>query len=193
MKTKIQTYIRGHDESAYFFVSYLIVGIALSLFFNIGVFALLVACHYLLDLSKYRLLGRAWKPTFGHSLRDITIDVSFIFVGLALAVYLHHGLALGISKGAFKAIYLLEVAAKTAIAERTLNAFVHYTMYIKDHKLKQQLGDVGPSRFERFSWSAIGASITLILVSPLILGFTYSEFFNHILAVELVPNFEIAM
>lgn len=191
MEQTLKTYLKNHDETFSFFIIYLCLGIVLSLLFNIGVFILLVLAHYLMDLSKHRILGKNWSKTFAHSTKDITIDISFVMVGLVLSIYLHHGLILGLSKGAFKTMYLLEIMAKSAIAERSVNAFVHYYMFVKSHKIKKNDGEL--TRFERFSWSMIGASVALILISPIVLNFTFTEFLSHVVSQELVPRFEVVL
>lgn len=197
---RLRHYAKTHDHKLHFFLLYLSLGILLSFLFNLGVFVLLVLVHFLLDVSKHNLSLLTRKEIFFRALRDSSIDIMFVFVALALGVWLHLVVGIGVAKGvlASRSTSMLtregeivgsfaKFLSKAVLGERLIKSFVHIGFKLQNHERNLYSGKP-LGRIDYFIIGVIATSILLILVSPILFNSGYDQLLDA-LSKELIPDF----
>ena len=91
-----------HDEEPAFHAAYLVLTFLAAALLNVGAFALLVAVHMTLDVTKYHSLYRqSWSRSAIRTLRENIIDLFLLTLALCFAVYLHHAAGVVAVSGLF--------------------------------------------------------------------------------------------
>ncbi|MCA9375988.1 MAG: hypothetical protein KC925_02905 [Candidatus Doudnabacteria bacterium] len=188
--------VKTHDDRVWFFIGYFILGFVLSYYLNLGFFLLLSVLHFVLDVTKHRLLGDSWRESLQHGLRESLVDAAFFFVGFVLGLYVHVAVTVGIA-GAGRALAftraarvgraarLGQAAARSTTASRTVETFSK--IYLKKNTHLIQI-DGKLTLAEKIFSTLLILCWFLLLLSPLLIDVTPEILLDYMNA-QLIPRF----
>lgn len=166
------TFARAHDDLPAFHAGYIVLVILAAFLFNLGVFAGLIAVHVALDLLKEREShGFRWGRALRAAGRENLLDVAFLLVGLAAAIYLQRLAGIVAIDGLLRAeTELLRLLSVTLPKVGILRRFLRRTAAFHRHfqELRVQ-ANRNMRAFERLLLLLCAASLILLLASPWLL------------------------
>jgi|GEM_PF-1761741 hypothetical protein len=184
----------NHDDWAWFRIWFAIATVTASIVLNLGVFALLVVSHMVLDVIKYRSKHNlSWYWTFAETMREGLVDIFFISLGLLLGVAFHHAVAIGgLGRVARLEVLLLNmflrVAPRFKIAEHLLEIF----LYWKHHFEKPFIPHEPLSKSEKgLLFATIATTVAIVLV-PYVTDITWLSV-GQTIKYELTPRLEFGI
>src|SRR3990167_7218691 len=87
--------LHQHDEYPAFHAGYLVLTFLIAALFNLGMFALLIFAHMMLDYIKYTEFHQyGHRKALRAMISESAVDVVLLLVGLVFVVYLHHSAGL---------------------------------------------------------------------------------------------------
>ncbi|MBM3230738.1 hypothetical protein FJZ28_00240 [Candidatus Peregrinibacteria bacterium] len=185
----LRNFAHQHDDIPAFHAGYLLLTILSAAMLNLGAFVLLIAAHMSLDFVKYRERnGLPWSQTFEGMLRESLVDLTLLFTGVALSVYLHHHVAVAALSGMFlEQVKLVRALAlfvpKFEILRHFVVAVLSLRSYLSELHPGMHTGWSGP---ERLCMALCVLSIVLVaFASPLMSA--PGDVVTAILADELIP------
>lgn len=186
----IRSFAYRHDDLPAFHAAYLVLTFLAAALFNLGFFAVLIALHMALDVSKYRdVHGCSWKKTIEGVVRESIVDVSLLLMGLTVAIYLHPTLPLfiGVQGLMLAEITLLRavgvITPKLKILYDFLKIVVHFDLYLRHVHVR--IGK-GASVIEYVAVLSMLVCTGLLFIAPFVLLIDPAQFLS-ILVDELVP------
>ena len=189
IRSHIRQFIFNHDEIPAFHAAYLTLTIIAAAMLNLGVFALLIAAHMLLDVLKYRVyLHYSWKLTAEGVLRESLVDVTLLSVGLIFAVYLHTETALaGVSSLLRAEITILRLFGtllpRVKILHDLLKIVAHLRHYLQ-HAHPHLRTDW--SNIDKFCFLVLALCVVLLLAAPIMLSVD-TVLVQEIVTEEMTP------
>ena len=141
----LKRFAHYHDDLPAFHAAYLVLTFLAAAVLNMGFFAFLIVVHMALDCVKYREIHRfSWPKAIEGMLRESLIDLTLLFFGLVVAVYLHP-IVTGLS--GIKGLMLAEITilrgigvmgTKLTILYDTLKILAHVEQYL--HRIHPRIG-----------------------------------------------------
>lgn len=183
-------FARMHDDLPAFHAAYILLTLVSAAVFNLGVFALLILVHMILDIIKYHDIHQlSWRGIMEGVFRESLIDITLFFVGLTFALYLHSSIPViaGLSGIARAQITLLRgfgtLIPKFFILQHLLKVLAHFQHYlhVKHSRLGKKL-----SEMEFACTLFLAVTFTLLFLSPVVLPFSVTEI-REILRETLLP------
>jgi hypothetical protein len=123
--TRVLRWVREHDDRLSFVVLYVGGAIALSIWLNLFWVAMLMLCHFFLEILRGRLVD-AEQPVL-HALWEVKLDIALLLFALVVALYSEQVLALlglGQAARAGQAARGIQAVARFGIVERALRIVV---------------------------------------------------------------------
>lgn len=184
----VRRFVHEHDSFPAFHATYLVLTLLAAALLNLGMFAVLIAGHMVLDILKYRRVHACgWTRTVEGMLRERLTDVMLLLLGLVFSVYLHDATVL---MAGMRGLMLAELTILRSMGTVLPKLFILYTLLNTLSHLEQYLLRLHP-RFEKslslmeyVSVVSIGLSIALLLSAPAALGLD-GDAFARILGREL--------
>jgi hypothetical protein len=186
----LRSFAHQHDDLPAFHAAYLVLTFLAAALFNLGFFALLIVCHLMLDVYKYRDVHHLnWKKTLEGMFRESLLDITLLCMGVTVAVYLHPSLPLyaGIQGLMLAEVTLLRavgvVTPKLKILYDFLKILAHVDLYLS--KKHVRLGK-NVSALELVSLFSLCVSAGLLIAAPVLLSVDAAQYLSIILD-EMIP------
>ena len=183
-----------HDDWKWFKVWFAVATVTASIVLNLGIFALLVSAHMVLDVIKYRTRHNLnWYWTGVETLREGLVDVFFISFGLLLSVAFHHEVAIGgLGRMARLEVLLLNLLLRVGPRIKIAEHLLEIVLYWKHHFEKAFIPHEKLSRSELSLLVAIIATTASIFVVPFFTDLTWIDIGNT-MQYELTPRLEFGI
>jgi hypothetical protein len=187
----IRSFAARHDDIPAFHAGYLLCTLLIAALLNIGMFAVLILLHCLLDIIKYRdHHGLSWRKTFEGMARENLVDVTLLCTALAFAMYFHHsagflagaGGVLRAEMSIVRGFFLL--IPKFTILHNVLCVLANIQHYYAT--INPRLG-AALQPVERCYLLCLGVTIMLLAFAPWLLGISMADY-TEILVHELRPG-----
>ena len=188
---KVRIFAHEHDHMPAFHATYLVATVLAAMLLNLGVFAILIALHMLLDIIKYRDANKcSWGLTCKAVIHENLIDVTLLMIALVFSVYFHHFVGIvgvsGFLKAEVSIIRLLgTVIPKIAIFEHLLKVVSHVHHYIEQMRPGFTVSRRW-STLDKLFGSFIAVAILLLVFAPTIMK-TDPSVIRWIVMWELTP------
>ena len=187
--SSIRLFAHHHDEMKVFHAVYLVLTLVSAILLNLGVFAILIIFHMLLDVWKYRELHNlSWGLVIKGVIHESLVDITLLMIALTFSVYVHHSTGMMAVSGLLRAEMTLLHFIGTAlpkffILEHLLKVVAHVEHYLKSvHEDTYR----DWSMRDAFYASAIVLCGTLLYLAPMTLG-THHQVIESIILWELTP------
>lgn len=182
----------NHDEWPMFRLWFAVTTVAASIILNLGIFALLVAAHALLDVIKYHTKhGLPWRWTVIETLRESLVDIFFITLGLLLGIAFHFSVAIGgLGRLAELEVILLNLLLRVGPRLKIAEHILEIVLYWKHHFEEPFRPHAPLSRGERWLCAATFLAAVAIVLTPLVTSVTWNDAVS-VMQRELTPRLEV--
>jgi len=185
----LRHFAHEHDDLPAFHAGYLVLTVVAAGILNLGVFALLIAAHFSLDLVKYREMhGFSWIQTIEASLREGLMDFFLFMTALGISTYIHHAIGIAALSGVIRAdLTVVRLAGEFLPKFEILHRFLSVILHIGEHMrtVHMRIGE-RLTAGERMEIFLIATSLILILAAPGLLHISTAAVAKT-LAYELIP------
>ena len=179
IKTKkiaqFRAFANEHDHLPAFHATYLVATVLAAVMLNLGVFAILIGLHMLLDVIKYRDANKcSWGLTCRAVIHENLIDLTLLMVALVFSVYFHHFVGLvgvsGFLRAEMSIMRLLgTIIPKIAIFEHLLKVASHIHHYVEQMRPGFIVSGKWSS-LDKIFGSFIAVAILLLFFAPIIMN-----------------------
>lgn len=183
-----------HDEWPAFRLWFAVTTVTASIVFNLGIFTLLVGCHMLLDVIKYRSKHQlSWHTTIIETLREGLVDIFFITLGLLLALAFHYTVAIGgLGRLARLEILILNLILRVGPRLKIAEHLLEIVMYWKHHMAEAFAPGAPLNKSEQYLLLANILIVCSILLAPFLTSMS-SEAVTSTIKKELTPRLELSI
>lgn len=186
----VKLFAKAHDDMPAFHAGFLVLSVLVSLFFSMGVFAMLILFHAALDVAKYRMVHNlSARGTLKGVIRENLLDVTLVTIGLTAAVCFHHHIFFGSVSSLVRAdIFLLRMIGTTLPKMQIFHSFMCVAASMRSyiHTKHEQL-EMPWSAFDKACFIIMLLGIALFLATPFIFGIDQSTI-QKILVEEMTPH-----